>query len=254
MAALCVLALPACTVLFPLVDPPADAPIDPPGKPAACKHDGLLLCLAFEDRDDLGRDDSADPREVASEGVNSVTRKDGHADELALDLTASSLVLLSENDVFDLQDPMSIDLWFFYPGRTPDERILFDNHQQYAVTLDADADAVRCQWTIDDGNSGGQIEFGAAVITRPSEWHHVACTYDGTTVRAYLDGDAAPLVATRTGTIPPQDKPPRIGQAGDSTNPRLFIGQLDNVRVWTHTLDPTQIDLLAEGLEAEANP
>lgn len=255
MAALCVLALPACSVLFPLQDDPVDAPIEPPGKPVACDHDGLLLCLAFEDRDDLARDHSAEPpRQVAAGNVISVPRKDSHADELALELTAASLVLLTENDVFDIQAPMSIDLWFFYAGRTLDERVLFDNHLQYTVALHADADAVQCQWIVANGNGGLQGVSGSAIITRPNEWHHVACTYDGTTVRAYLDGDPSPTIGIFSGDILAEDKPPRIGQAGEAGNPRLFVGQLDNVRVWTHTLDPTQIDLLAEGLEADADP
>ncbi len=218
--------------------------------PAACTHDGVLLCLAFEDADNPGLDHSPTAQRVAANGVDSVPRQDLKADELAAELDLASLVILTDNAAFDLQAPMSLDLWFFYTEFTDSQRILIDNNLQYTVFLQPDADAVQCQWLVKN-NSGLDGAFAPATITRPNEWHHVACTYDGTTALAYIDGQVSPSVGTRAGELIEDPLPPRIGQAGNANDPRLYVGKLDNVRVWTRLLDASEIALFAAGIEEE---
>jgi hypothetical protein len=76
-------------------------------------------------------------------------------------------------------------------------------------------------------------------------WHHVACTYDGTTERLYVDktlvgsraagpGEAALTVA-------------RIGSYGSAADGEIFRGVIDDVRVYARALTATEVATLASG-------
>ena len=74
------------------------------------------------------------------------------------------------------------------------------------------------------------------------EWHHLAATYDGTTVAWYGDGKLvgnAPVPTAdlaATGTV-------RLGNRGDNTN--YFPGSLDEVRIYSRALSDAEIGGLA---------
>ena len=118
------------------------------------------------------------------------------------------------------------------------------------------------QTLVDDGISGGEawgffllsgvprLEVlhpygsGAAVMGAASisdgQWHHIAGTWDGTTLRMYVDGVlsgiasfAAPLMTT--------DGPIGIGQYPYTDGGFRLDGSLDDVAIYDHALTSTQI-------------
>jgi hypothetical protein len=69
-------------------------------------------------------------------------------------------------------------------------------------------------------------------------WTHVASTYDGTTLRLYLNGvEAASTVVS--GPIATSPGPLRIG--GNSLWGEYFQGRLDEVRIYNRALTPAEI-------------
>ncbi|OUJ66844.1 LamG-like jellyroll fold domain-containing protein, partial [Hymenobacter crusticola] len=73
----------------------------------------------------------------------------------------------------------------------------------------------------------------------PNAWHHVAATYDGTTLRLYVDGvlDVAtnPAPFNTTGTTW------RIAQRAAPQSGEFLTGRLDEVRVWSRALLAAEI-------------
>ncbi len=71
------------------------------------------------------------------------------------------------------------------------------------------------------------------------QWHHIAGSYDGTTLKAYVDGV---LVGSRNqvGTINSSTSPLEIG-GSPAFDDRYFSGKIDRVRVWNITLTDAQI-------------
>ena len=69
-------------------------------------------------------------------------------------------------------------------------------------------------------------------------WTHLAATYDGATMRLYVNGVQ---VASRaqTGTIATSTNPLQIG--GDSLYGQYFAGMIDEVRVYNRALSVTEI-------------
>ncbi len=72
-----------------------------------------------------------------------------------------------------------------------------------------------------------------------NEWYHVCGTFDGTTLRLYLNGiEVASKTHKSPGNIYYANRPLRIGWAYAS---EYFDGQIDEVRIWNRALTPEEI-------------
>jgi hypothetical protein len=79
--------------------------------------------------------------------------------------------------------------------------------------------------------------FGTAALTK-STWTHLAETYDGSTLRLYVNGTQVASTA-HTGAIATSTNPLQIG--GDSLYSQFFAGLIDEVRVYNVALTAAQI-------------
>jgi hypothetical protein len=102
----------------------------------------------------------------------------------------------------------------------------------FGMLLDSDGNQ---PWTILDRDQG--------FIPR-GLWVHLASTWDGTTIRHYLNG--APLTETATfgGPIHAADGPLTIA-ANVPYNTSAFKGTLDDLRLYNHALSPAELRALA---------
>ena len=106
-----------------------------------------------------------------------------------------------------------------------------------------------------DGTSAGR----GLVITGPAiplnTWVHVAGTYDGTTVKSYLNGVLVGGVA-HTGTINQLTDSVLIGKSDRTSTPSpypdsFFNGEIDEVRIWSRALGANEVLASAQaGLRA----
>ena len=71
----------------------------------------------------------------------------------------------------------------------------------------------------------------STIPSRDAQWHHVLSTYDGTTIRLYVDGVSA---GTGSTTLATQDTPFYIGKSSVGTGINAAI---DEVAIWTRALD-----------------
>ena len=79
--------------------------------------------------------------------------------------------------------------------------------------------------------------YGTAALTA-NTWAHQAATYDGATLRVYVNGVAVASVA-QTGNIATSTNPLEIG--GDSIYGQFFNGTIDEVRVYSRALTAAEI-------------
>ena len=86
------------------------------------------------------------------------------------------------------------------------------------------------------GSADRTVNATAALAT--NTWTHLAMTYDGTTMRLYVNGTQ---VATRaqTGSIATSTSALRIG--GNSVWGEWFSGQIDEVRVYNRALTAAEV-------------
>ncbi len=74
------------------------------------------------------------------------------------------------------------------------------------------------------------------------EWVHISCTYDGTTLTTYLNGEATE--STPMGAITSSQTPVLIGSDGWGSD---WIGGIDDVRIYDHALSEPEIFAAMEG-------
>jgi glucose/arabinose dehydrogenase len=73
-----------------------------------------------------------------------------------------------------------------------------------------------------------------------NQWTHVAGTYDGATLRLYVNGVQVASQA-QTGSLAQSGLPLRIG--GSTYSGEFFTGRIDDVRIYNRALPPAQIQL-----------
>ena len=77
-----------------------------------------------------------------------------------------------------------------------------------------------------------------------ADFHHVAATFDGTTMQFYVDGSPT-TSGTYTGTPLPSGRDIQIGSSLAISPERAFEGELDDIRIYNHTLTPEEVRFLA---------
>lgn len=97
-------------------------------------------------------------------------------------------------------------------------------------------------WEFAAGNNTDAWSFlqGPAIIY--NEWTHLAATYDGTTLRFYVNGIMEDSMLSTF--IPTPSAPLRIaaGNTETTTANYFFPGALDEVRIWDYARTETQIN------------
>jgi hypothetical protein len=86
-------------------------------------------------------------------------------------------------------------------------------------------------------SSAEPLAYGTAQLAA-STWTHMAMTYDGTTIKMYVNGVLASSTV-QSGTITTSTNALQIG--GDTTYGQYFKGLIDEVRVYNVALTQTQI-------------
>lgn len=82
--------------------------------------------------------------------------------------------------------------------------------------------------------------IGAMTI---GNWYHVAGSYDGDTLRVFINGVQVGATAFTGSIVPPTAYPVTIGRLSDQGQPaaRYWLGNIDEVRIWNRALSKTEI-------------
>lgn len=113
----------------------------------------------------------------------------------------------------------------------PGQRVgVLDNDLEYAMTYSRN-DGLRCS------TGGGELEGPELPL---GEWVHVACTYDGADIRAYIDGVEVARVSENNAVGSGDPSPIAVANTAPNWN-EPFIGALDRVRVWRRARSATEI-------------
>jgi hypothetical protein len=89
------------------------------------------------------------------------------------------------------------------------------------------------------GIGGERFRLASTTDIPLNQWVHVAGTYDGTTMRLYINGQLNNSLAA-SGVI--QDTPNPIYVGGSQFWPRFFDGKIDEVRIYNASLDAQEIE------------
>lgn len=84
----------------------------------------------------------------------------------------------------------------------------------------------------------GKVAVQGTSTTKLLAWSHLAVTFDGTTLKLYVDGNLVKST-TASGTMSSSSGPLRIG--GNSIRGEYFLGRIDDIRVYDRALSQAEI-------------
>lgn len=99
-------------------------------------------------------------------------------------------------------------------------------------------------------NDQFNCSLSSKTMLTPKRWTHIAATYDGSTMRVYVDGAADGTSTCASGALVPSHRPVYLGRDHDLPEALRFDGLIDEARVYDVVLDERTVRSLYE----EARP
>jgi len=212
---------------------------------------GLVARYPFEGAGDTVMDVSGSARDGTFAGTPHRS-----ADESSAFVVMSgdgSRVLVPDAAAFDLGSVFSLTVWIRPNGRgTQDllKKARYGAVDGYALALSSSGVAFA---RFNQLASGNALRLNAVTPypTDGSTWMHLACTYDGETLRLYVDG-ALETSAPATGLeVAANTLPLSIGAQSDGL--RGFSGALDDARIYERALSAIEIAELLSPPDADGD-
>ena len=172
------------------------------------------------------------------EGGLSVSDLTGSGNRLGLKTDGSDdYVDCGYNSLFNT-DIITVSAWAYSTNISRYDRIVGgeDRFQLLAGSSD------KIFWRIasdDEGWKGG--EFDTAISN--NIWYHVVGTYDGSTLKAYLNGVQEETTYNHTGTIQDDTETIKIGRKSNEFL-NYWIGLLDDIRIYNRALSAAEVKQL----------
>jgi hypothetical protein len=217
-----------------LPDAPPDAALAPDAAPTPpfCNpgDSTLVACYDFEETDAPLLDGSSygnDGKEVHD--VLSVAGPPGHGQAIAFN--PESVAAVVDAASLNLRSSGTLELWLRAASPPPagGRFGLVDNNGQYGLFLGPDG-TVRCSMS-------STVPIALHVV--PGVWTHIACTYDGTTMRLYQDGvlgNATPTTVTMT-----DGSTDGIRIGANSPDGDVLDGAIDGLRIYSVARSAAQV-------------
>jgi hypothetical protein len=164
-------------------------------------------------------------------------------DDLAVEFDgALDHAVVPDDAALDIDSAITISTWL-KPSSGGTQRILskVDGSAGYELYLSSSG---YLSFRLNNRNSQ-RVDSNYLFTSDLDSWVHIAATYDGATMRIYVDGIQDNTVATSDG-IETNSGDLGIGARADGTSP--LAGALDEVRIYNGALDPAAIGMLAVDL------
>lgn len=156
-------------------------------------------------------------------------------------------VSLGTSGNLQLTNAVTVEAWV-YPRSLSQWGAIFGNLQNngtnesgFGMVLDGDTEEI-VWWLQTVGGTPNDDANYPRFTPTVDTWQHIACTYNGSEMKLYVDGVLIDSKA-RNGEIDWSNLPieARIGSYIDDDEKYYFDGQIDDIRIWSRALTASQI-------------
>lgn len=148
----------------------------------------------------------------------------------AATLDDDSEIAVPDSASLDIAGSLSLETWVMVDALPPGRVGIVDKDGQYSLMIYADG-GYRC-------NMATVSVFATPVVL--GAWTHLACVYDGATLRLFLDGTEVGSAPASGPVLTDNALPMGIGDTSpDFLEP--LAGAVGGLRVWSRALDPAEL-------------
>lgn len=155
----------------------------------------------------------------------------------------TNFINVPDNNTLSFGNTLTLEAWIQTAQSKVAPRI-FDKETvgsvwpEYQLYMNADGTIT---FSINSGNTNNIRRATTAGSYNDNQWHHVAATYDGATMRIYIDGEEDATLGAGI-TLWNGPSPLQIsGAPGSGDAVYRWDGQMDDARMWNVTRSQTQI-------------
>ena len=163
---------------------------------------------------------------------------------LAMTFNGSTHGVVSDQANLNATTALSLAAWV-KPNQLATQDVIsratFGSFDGYALSLGSNGKAF-VQFNQASVGDAFKLESSSSYPTSGNTWMHVAATYDGTTMRLYINGVQE---SSASGPAAIAASALSIGIGGQSNGSRRFRGDMDDVRVYNRALTPAEVATLA---------
>jgi len=211
---------------------PSPTPTATPTPTVTPPVSGLVAAYGFNEGSGTTVNDASGYRNTGTlQGGASWTTSGKYGKAISFNGT-SALVGIPNSPLLQLRTAMTLEAWV-NPSRLTGvwRDVIYKGNDNYYLEADSTSSKPATRGAI------GSPLFGTGKLTT-STWTHLAGTYDGATVRLYVNGVQVSNRA-QTGQIAISTNPLQVG--GDSIYGQYFPGKIDEVRVYNRALSAAEI-------------
>lgn len=161
----------------------------------------------------------------------------------ALDLTGG-YALVPDDASLVACDGITLAAWIRPNGAGTQyllKKAISDSDDGYELSLSSSGVAF-VRFNQDSNGNTYRLDAATDYPTDGSTWMHLAATYDGSTIRIYVDGVED---ATLPASFQIASNSLQLGIGAESNGSRPFSGAIDEANVWTFALTPAEVAQLA---------
>lgn len=163
----------------------------------------------------------------------------------ALNLNGSQRAVAADNNSLDISSQITLSAWI-KPSKQDTQYILkkarYDSVNGYELSLSSSG-KVFVRFNQKSSDNALRVNSTTNYPSNGNTWMHVAATYDGTTIKLYINGELN-ASSNQTFTIGTNSVGLGLGAEDSGTSP--FKGQLDDVRVYDHALTAAEVKMLSD--------